>query len=50
MNLLKAIISVVRGNAMIISLNDREISLVKGSNLSKTQAKLMALKVAKCLA
>ena len=51
MNLLKAIFSIASGNAIIITLSDsKELGLVKGANLTNTQAKLMALKIAKCLA
>lgn len=51
MNLLKTLVDVVKGNAIIITLNDnKELNCVRGNNLTKTQAKLMALKIAKCLA
>ena len=51
MSLLNALISIAKGNAIIITLSEnKELNLVKGNNLTKTQAKLMALKIAKCLA
>lgn len=50
MKLLKTIYEMFRGNAVIITLSDKKrLNMVKGKNLTDTEAMVMSLKVAEIL-
>lgn len=50
MKTLKTIFNIIKGKAVIITLSDEHrLNMIKGKNLSKTEAMAMSLKVAEIL-